>query len=139
MKEAYVSYEVAKLLKEKGFYLDCEHYYKPNGEIVRTSHTEGSRHINSSVLYEHQCLAPTQQMACRWLREEHKMFISIGVGTDIDDVFGYMPEIYFLEELDSDVGMYGPNVDSETICDFTPQSPEDAIESALKFALTNLI
>lgn len=139
MNEVYVSYEVAKLLKEKGFYWDCEHYYKPNGEIVRTFHTEGSRHLNSSVLYEHQCLAPTQQMACRWLREEHKMFISIGVGTDIDDVFGYMPEIYFLEELDSDVGMYGPNVDAETICGFTPQSPEDAIEAALKFALTNVI
>ena len=78
-------------------------------------------------------------MACRWLREEHKMFISIGVGTDIDDVFGYMPEIYFLDELDNDVGIYGPNVDSDTICDFTPQSPEDAIDAALKFALTNLI
>ena len=77
MKEDYVSYEVAKLLKEKGFDWDCEHYYKPDGEIVRTLHTEGSRHINSSVLYENQCLAPTQAMAMRWLREEHKIDISV--------------------------------------------------------------
>lgn len=76
-KESYVSFAVASKLKQKGFYWDCDHYYKPNGEIVRTSHTEGSRHINSSVLYEHQCLAPTQAMACRWLREEHKIDVSV--------------------------------------------------------------
>lgn len=132
-KEVYVSFEIAKLLKEKGFDWPTIEYYSSSGSIYRF--TEGIADICGISSYPR----PTQQMACRWLREEHKMFISIGVGTDIDDVFGYMPEIYFLEELDSDVGMYGPNVDAETICDFTPQSPEDAIEAALKFTLTNLI
>lgn len=139
MEDAYVKYETAQLLKEKGFDWGCCSYWCvfPNGDIVHTEYVHFANHNGNET--DRFVSRPTQAMACRWLREEHKMFISIGVGTDIDDVFGYMPEIYFLEELDSDVGMYGPNVDSETICDFTPQSPEDAIEAALKFALTNLI
>ena len=139
MKEAYVTYETAKLLKEKEFDWGCCSYWYifPNGDRVHTDYGHFANHNGNET--DKFVSRPTQQMACRWLREEHKMFIRIGIGTDIDDVFGYMPEIYFLEELDSDVGMYGPNVDAETICDFTPQSPEDAIEAALKFALTNLI
>lgn len=137
-KEQYVSYDVAKLLKEKGFDWECRAYWhEDDRELIESQSPCHLRNITNPCWFGNT--APTQQMACRWLREEHKMFISIGVGTDIDDVFGYMPEIYFLEELDSDVGMYGPNVDAETICDFTPQSPEDAIEAALKFTLTNLI
>lgn len=139
MKEAYVKFETAQLLKEKGFDWSCISYWCefPNGDIVHTDVGVSANHNGQET--NKFTSRPTQHMAMRWLREEHKMFISIGVGTDIDDVFGYMPEIYFLEALDIDVGMYGPNVDAETICDFTPQSPEDAIEAALKFALTNLI
>lgn len=35
IKEAYVSYEIAKLLKEKGFDEPCKHrnIYRPNGRF----------------------------------------------------------------------------------------------------------
>ena len=133
-KEAYVSFETAKLLKEKGFDWDCEHYYKPNGEIVRTFHTNGSRNINSSVLYENQCLAPTQQMACDWLREEHKIHIT----TEPLEMFKqerivYEPIIYLLNDFD-DFALEYKTVHLKE-CD----TNEDAIEAALEFVLTKLI
>lgn len=123
MKEAYVSYKVAKLLKEKGFDLDTDKVYERSLMACR---------------YEDYPM-PTQQMDCRWLREEYKIFIEVGVGTDIDGVFGYMPSIYFLGILACNEGRFSPNVDADDICDFTPQTYEDAVEAALEYVLTNLI
>lgn len=53
MKEAYVSYETAKLLREKGFDWDTDKVYERNLMACR---------------YEDYPM-PTQQMACSWLRE----------------------------------------------------------------------
>jgi hypothetical protein len=135
-RESYVKFETAKLLKEKGFYWDCEHYYKPNGEIVRTSHTEGSRHINSSVLYEHQYLAPTQQMACRWLREEHNILVTVApceVGAGVDDytyvIYEIQPEDYHFEFIEQ--GRMQPVA-------YT-MDYEGTLEEGIKHVLTNLI
>lgn len=130
-KETYVKLNTAESLKEKGFNWDCEHYYKSNGEIVRTFHTEGSRHINSSVLYEHQCLAPTQAMAMRWFWEEK--------GLNINAIYGDYPSLkkaYWMPQIDSLDGCYG--VDDE---DFFREydSREDCIEAALQYCLTKLI
>lgn len=136
MKEAYVTFEVAKLLKEKGFYWDCEHYYKPNAEIVRTSHTEASRHINSSVLYEHQCLAPTQQMVCRWLREEHNILVTVQpceVGAGVDDytyvIYEIQPEDYHIKFI-----AQGRMQPIAYTMDY-----EGTLEEGIKHVLTNLI
>ena len=134
-KEAYVSFETAKLLKEKGFDWDCDHYYKPNGEIVRTFHTDGSRHINSSVLYEHQCLAPTQQMVCRWLREEHKIDISVTP----DDGSWWIK----VTELESWSAVFNGKVlnsdDIKYAYEGDTSTKEDCYEAALQYVLTNLI
>lgn len=126
MKEVYVSYEIAKLLKEKGFDWDCEHYYKPNGEIVRTLHTESSRHINSSVLYEHQCLAPTQQMACKWLIETHNIHIEPHfLRASGDYVYDIIHSPLELDDIHSFPTVFN--------------TKEDAVEAALQYCLTNLI
>lgn len=127
MKEAYVKFGTAKLLKEKGFDWDCEHYYKPNGEIVRTFHTYGSRNINSSVLYEHQCSAPTQQMACRWLREEKGVFVDIRVYSGLPVQFGYDISVLYPDKTLVDKGGT-----------FGFSSYEEATEKGLKYVLQNL-
>ena len=138
MKEEYVTFETAKLLKEKGFDWDCDHYYKPNGEIVRTFHPDGSRHINSSVLYENQCLAPTQAMAMRWLREENGIHISADIykdssndadGNVVDEWTYWALTFYWLPS--GNVG------DEEGYDQF--DSYEDAVEAGLEYVLKNLI
>lgn len=127
MKEAYCTYETCKLLKEKGFDWDCDHYYKPNGEIVRTFHIEGSRHINSSVLYEHQCLAPTQQMAMRWLREMKNIDI---------EPFVYSNHHDGSKDYGCNIQENGHLLMTES---FVQDTYEEAVEAALKYCLTELI
>lgn len=56
VKERYCSYELSKLLKEKGF----------DGEIHTTFDKEG--YTQASI---------THQMAMKWLREEYDIFIDI--------------------------------------------------------------
>lgn len=131
MKEAYVSYEVAKLLREKGFDWECEYYYKSNGNIAHNPHKFGCHYINCSDLFPGQCLAPTQQMACRWFWEEK--------GLNINAIYGDYPSqkrSFWMPQIDSLDGCYG--VDDE---DFFREydSREDCIEAALEYALRNLI
>lgn len=59
--EDYVSLETARLLKEKGFDVNCIAKYRPDNNIGYWS-VEG---LN----------APTIQMAMKWLRKEHKLEI----------------------------------------------------------------
>lgn len=152
-KEAYVSFETAKLFKEKEFDWKCNRYYLERasdnepllcpGSIMygedynkRLQRDDLSVHINVS---SGKISAPTQQMACRWLREVHNIFIGVDIGEDIDGEFGYMPFIHILDNLSCSDGKYVPHVDADDICDFTPHTYEDAVEAAIKYVLKNLI
>ena len=59
--EDYVSYEVAKLLKEKGFEGICDYAYSNKGNYFE---------VDRSNFDEVYCLRPTLQMAMKWLREK---------------------------------------------------------------------
>ena len=63
-KEAFCSFEVAKLLKEHGFAGPVIAWYGVDGELH-----SGIDHIPSAIM------CPTHQMALRWLREEKKIII----------------------------------------------------------------
>ena len=61
--EAYVSYEVAKLLKEKGFEGRCSAYYTNTGLLCC-----GNTYTHCDMMLKTDfdiCMAPTQQMAMR--------------------------------------------------------------------------
>ena len=74
IKEAYVSFELAKLLKEKGFDEPCYQKYDSDGELS-FNHVG---YINSEKSCDDfYALAPTHQMAMAWLREIHNIFIVI--------------------------------------------------------------
>ena len=129
IKEAYVSVEVAKLLKEKGFDTPVNyeyHYILKVPQFHRKKHNfNGIEYSNcSSEWYS----APTQQMVMAWLREVHKLHIGIvrgpsGYHITIETIpFGVVK--YITREI---VGT--PYVDSY----------EEAVEVALKYVLENLI
>ena len=130
IEEAYVSFETAKLLKEKGFDESCEGFYVNSGVL---SHTLSN--ANNSKWYGDKSTigyisAPTLQMAMRWLREVHNLVIQ----TEIID---------FLEH--GEVWLYTV-IERKTIKkltgrdeDFTEHSYEEAVESAIKYCLENLI
>lgn len=126
--EDYVSFEVAKLLKEKGFNWDCITYYvnsEPND-------------IKYSMLFENNntwedrcCSAPTHQMAYKWLREVHKVHISIypfNRELPVIDEFYYTCDIATNELSSKEGHLRG-----------VWKTYEEAVEVALKYTLENLI
>jgi hypothetical protein len=129
MKEAYVSYEVAKLLKEKGFDWRVFNFYDEHGRF--------SEHIGSVYTlynwnypaedghFSQHCSAPTQQMACRWLRKEKVIHI--------------LPEISEVKENPKYYCMIWKTSTLESFIIELFDSYEDAIEAALEYVLTNLI
>ena len=120
--EDYVSYEVAKLLKEKGFDEYCYKFYDYNSKEIykETLHCCNSRSDDYS--------APTLQMAMKWLREVHNIFIEIGVSIDLngDYHFGYTI-------LDKECKYVRRGYT------FFDWSYEDAVEAALEYCLEILI
>lgn len=74
--EDFVSYEVAKLLKEKGFDGECDYLYA-NGEILRAQGFKCNWNKGESIFtdYKNECSAPTLQMAMKWLRDVHNLHI----------------------------------------------------------------
>ena len=74
--EDYVSFETAKLLKEKGFNEECFALYNPDGMLIQS----GIRLNNAQVgIVKSSYSAPTQQMAMRWLREVHNIHINLDI------------------------------------------------------------
>ena len=85
IKEDYVSFECAKLLKEKGFNESCYTYYDDIDDTI--NRFDKGYHFNNTsypwgVPYDvskakKYIVAPTLQMAMKWLREEHNISIEI--------------------------------------------------------------
>ena len=78
IEEAFVSFDIAKRLKEKGFNEECFGYYNRDGQIDTTF----GRWYNDAFIIGSYVAAPTQQMAMRWLREQKGIFIAINLTRD---------------------------------------------------------
>ena len=125
--EDYVSFETAKLLKEKGFDSECDYLYV-NGNIVRAQGGKCNWNRGETIFTDHknECSAPTLQMVMKWLREAHKIVISIFpiLKTDTITREDYNYTIY-----------KGKAFVSQTCC----VTYEEACETAIKYCLENLI
>jgi len=132
IKEAYCSYEVAKLLKEKGFNESIKCWY----DNFQDFHEKGGRMSNTDCLPP-TIMCPTHQMAMAWLREKHNLYI--GINIEVGDI-QMLPSYDFEETV---LGYTFVIYNKETLIwvfkDKTPRSYEDAVEAALKYVLENLI
>ena len=121
--EDYVSFETAKLLKEKGFNEDSWFHYDADGDIV----TRGYR-----LNMPEDIPAWTLQMAMKWLREVYNLFISISIWLrHKDGTVQYYYEIRNLNNKDFET------IAGTTIAEF--DSPEKTYEAAIMCCLKNLI
>lgn len=131
IQEDYVSFEVAKLLKEKGFDEATNRYYNAQYDEIRTvsdtfmTHWNNEEHMKR-LMMEGALAIPTLQMACRWLRDVH----NIHIGINPISGKGYNATIYDVADFDD----YGIISDTEFFF-----HPEEAVEAALKYTLENLI
>ena len=109
--EDYVSFETAKLLKEKGFDYQGFDYIDFEGEVIRQDR-------------------PTLQMAMKWLREEKNIFIVIE--PHMYDYINEKNSSYVTSLWQGD--NYYENITSKDYPTY-----EEAVEAALKYSLKNLI
>lgn len=124
--EDYVSFEVSKLLKEKGFDEECYWYYPINGgEVQELSLDELNYHRSQFIK------APTHQMAMKWLREKHNLFIFPFPQMNTSK---FWAEIYQLSDNQKWKNLYCESIDLQDY-----QTYEEACEAALKYSLENLI
>lgn len=127
LKEDYVSFELAKLLKEKGFDEPFFFFYRADDKVKNIHHA----HVTKPLSYHQKYIddevvnAPTHQTAMAWLRNK-------GVYMSIDTVISSSGNSYFnIDTYSEDSGWNHP-------VDFY-DSYEEAVEAALKYSLENLI
>lgn len=125
--EDYCSFETAKLLKEKGFEGQCLSKYDSNGCIWDNIRYDGIL-LGNNDIFPQECLAPTLQMAMKWLREVHKLHIWIAHKLKQNKGLPWYYEIH--------------NIETGTVVkigDVVCGSYEVACEIAIKYCLENLI
>lgn len=81
IQENYCSYELSKLLKEKGFDGECIGCYWDSKKIFDINYEPLS--YSDGDLRDEVILAPTHQMAMKWLREKW-IFIEISFSITIN-------------------------------------------------------
>jgi hypothetical protein len=120
IKEDYVSFEVAKLLKEKGFDEECIYVYRH----------DGSEDIWDADKEDIECQKPTLQMAMKWLRKKKIVIIPVPYSFTLDDeVYQWVYSIWCGDNLEIDADFEDDLFDSY----------EEACEDAMKYALENFI
>jgi hypothetical protein len=136
IQEAYCSFEVAKLLKEKGFNCPCKVVYSPKGIIKHYLKEE----VYAHNLKGHKKLCPTHQMTMKWLREIYHLEINITFGFPFIDgkqQYKYFWSIVRVCDNHLEYPMDDPN--SAYYNEEMADSYEEAVEAALKYVLKNLI
>jgi len=120
--EDYVSFETAKLMKEKGFNWNTDKQFNLDKIVGDYNITDRSRHP------ERYLDAPTLQMAMKWLREKKGIAI-IPVLSSILDNEKFFWDIKIVVAKTSESYSQG----------WIYENQEDACESAIKYCLENLI
>ena len=126
--EDYVSFETAKLLKEKEFdEIKCNTCYKWNGNFCNNRRSMSG--IDNEICYQ----APTLQMAMKWLRKVHRIVITTDYANICGLGFTYAVSIIKINN-DGEID----DVDGPNVCLYK-DSYEEVCESAIKYCLENLI
>ena len=76
MKDQLISFETAKLAKEKSFNEKTPEYYNSQTKVTSTSYNE--------------IPAPTQSLLQKWLREKHDIFVSVEEGRNPSNYYPVM-------------------------------------------------
>ena len=132
IQEQYVSFETAKLLKDKGFNEPCICYSYGEGMNNYFSKPSIIDKANKDSGY---ILLPTQQMAMRWLREIHRIHIQAFCPlVDVDcDTEGIKYNVVISNLANMCLAFDTPLEDIEY------NFYEEACEAAIKYCLVKLI
>lgn len=130
--EQYVTFETAKMLKEAGFHAPVYGYWEYIGDYVECKSDRAMDFNRES----HSTSRPTQALAARWLRDEHRIHVIVLVEAYKDGV-NYLWQMLIYDPLSPDCwsnessGLYGDNGEYKT--------HESALEAGLQEALRLII
>lgn len=141
IEESYCSFEVSKLLKEKGF------------NIYQS--TQYSQGVNKTTIYnysERQCtlfgnlyFRPTHALAIEWLRINFNIELNAVRYTYSGGVYQGKKYMYYVCQYNEKYDHELPESNEHWILNeyksngYDFNSPQEAIEAVLKYVLTNLI
>lgn len=145
-----IKFELAKLLKEKGFDKPCSHYYR-GGHLLSFLHLQSNAvkeskfkdrikwlakfPLGTSIYHE----APTLTDVIMWLYETYGIWIGVGL-TDNTRAFYFQPTIWTSKDREyHDEDMIDQ---AKSICNYKDwkfNSPTEAYEKAIEYTLNNLI
>lgn len=122
IQEPICSFEVSELLKEKGFDVPCFNVYEKDGTPLFDSFREV---IKNSEISNTFITAPTQSIALEWIR------VNFGIDIIADGVryAGDEKASYYSAKVNGNSVLHKEKFDT----------PSEAIDAALLYALTNLI
>ena len=130
-----VSFELAKLLKEKGFDEVCQQWYSVEGGLYYQDEFDNSR--GSIPVYE--CEAPTIAEVVMWLYEKHGIWISVSPVFEFNDgrkdyltLQGY--QYYITVITDNKYNQEKTHADRGY-----KNTPTEAYEAAIEYTLKNLL
>ena len=143
--EDYVSFETAKLLKEKGFPQEYDRYhslvynekdYEDEYEVQRM--VLETRIVKAGTLSSYpigvpdpKCYCPTLQMAMKWLREVHNLCLE-----PYRTACGYLCDV---ARVPSGSEIYGQEYEGDDGASGQFTTYEKSCEAAIKYCLENLI
>ena len=129
--EDYVSFEIAKLLKEKGFDEGCSFVVNAiSKNVIPVSWPT----TNSDIEDEKANLIalPTLQMAMKWLREIRDIYVDISICVITKNTVKYNINVYYKKHKNDSMYM-GIHLTKEC------SKYEQACEVGIKYSLENLI
>lgn len=135
IKERYCSFEVSKLLEEKGFNAQCRAAYTNYGKLFTTQ----IQQYVTNIIWE--CVAPTHQMAIDFLREAYGIFIRI----ERDNQYYQGREVVPMTKHDIERGhtpeYYATIYDAKSKTYVTEHFNDyaECVDSAIKYGLTKLV
>jgi len=115
-----ISFNLAKLLKEKGFDLPCTKRYNKNGRLSK--YTQFPENYNTDVWGE-EVSAPEHSQVVMWIYEKHGIWIWVSMELGFNTTFCWQ--------------LTGESTSSSYNSNF--KTPTEAYLGAIEYTLTNLI
>ena len=131
IREEYVSFETATLLKNEGFNQKCINYYLEDGSMFGHCYQEILPKDKEVI----EC--PTQAMAMRWIREVYGVHITIKLTVRKDIRTGFYAKINYIKDGKwLGITTKGNDPDEDNV---GYDTYEEAVEAGISFCLRDLI
>ena len=131
--EDFVPFEIAKKLKEKGFNIPFYFYYRTDDKSLRHANVTNPL-IYCDKIDDEVVIAPTISQVLKWLRDEKKISIEVGIHCSLK----WMCGIYEFSDGIADFTQYDNNGIDDTVY-ILYESYEKAALAGIEYAIDNLI